>query len=125
VIYRAVLDASAVDAYAAGSEHIGELLREFADEQIRFAVPIVCVIEARAVGADEDQLRVLLAHPWAQIIDLDGDADWVRLGAGTRLLGGVGRACAALIHLNGDAGYVATRDPDVYGDGLDTVEIFD
>jgi hypothetical protein len=125
VIYRAVLDTSAVAAYAAGSDHVGELLAEFSDERIRFAVPVACLAEARAADADLRRLHALAAHPWSAVVGMSADDDWVRLGAGVRLLGGVGRACAALIHLTGDAGYVATRDPDVYGDGIDTVQIFD
>ncbi|HTI28390.1 MAG TPA: hypothetical protein VL652_45845 [Kutzneria sp.] len=104
--------------------HVGELLQEIGDEEQYALVPVVCLIEAVAGGADEDRLRLLVAHPWVKVIDLNG-YDWTRLGAGTALLGTLGRACSALLAVDGNAWYVATRDPDVYGDGIDTVLIED
>jgi hypothetical protein len=123
VIYRAVLDPSAVAAYAAGSVHVGELLTEFADEKITFAVPVACLIDAMTAGADVRMLDLLLEHPWAQTVYLDND--WSRIGAAASLVGGHGRAVSVLLQLAGQAGYVATCDPDVYGEGFKTIPIED
>jgi hypothetical protein len=124
VIYPAVFDTSAVVAYTRESVHVGELLQEIGDEEQHVLVPVVCLIEALAGGADEDRLRLLVAHPWVKVIDLNG-YDWARLGAGVALLGTLGRACSALTAVDGNAWYVATCNPDVYGDGIDTVLIED
>ncbi|GAA4261213.1 hypothetical protein [Dactylosporangium darangshiense] len=122
MIYTAVLDTSAVIAYTRESVHVGELLQDIGDEEQYALVPVVCLIEAAAEGADEDRLRLLVAHDWVKVIELNG-YDWTRLGAGTALLGRLGRACSALLAVEGSAWYAATCDPDVYGDGIDTVEI--
>lgn len=120
----AVFDTSAVVAYTRESEHVGELLQEIGDEDGFVLVPAVCLIEASTDGEDEARLRLLSAHSRVKVVGLDG-SDWVRLAAGVALLGSLGRACAALAAVEEAAWYVATCDPAVYGDGIDTVAIED
>ena len=45
------------------------------------------------------------------------------MAAATQLLGGLGRACAALSVAMGDAGYVVTVEPDAYGEGIETIAV--
>lgn len=120
---RAVLDTSAIRAYAAGSIAVGELIGEFSDEGVQFGLPALCLIEA-ATGADEhglSMLDILTGHPDAELLPLYGD-DWRHVAAAADLLGGIARASAALPVAQGDVGYIITTDPDAYP-GLETIAI--
>jgi hypothetical protein len=76
---RAVLDSTAVTTtYASGSDHVGELMREFTDERISFTGPVTCLVEAYAAAATVDRLQLLAAHLWAAVVDPDRD-NWVRM----------------------------------------------
>jgi hypothetical protein len=123
VTLRAVLDTSAIQAYAAGSIAVGELIGEFSDEGAQFGIPALCLIEA-ARGANKHArslLTILAEHPDAKWLALD-EAHWEQLAAAADLLGTVARACAALPVAHGQAGYVVTADPDAYP-GLDVIGI--
>ena len=123
MIIRAVLDATTLRAYAAGSIAVGELIGEFSNEGAQFAIPAVCMLEA-AAGAD-DQAAALLAvqdeHPDAVWLPVDRD-QWRHIAAAAHLLGGIGRACAALPVVLGRADYVLTAEPDAYL-GLRTIDL--
>jgi len=121
---RLTLDTTAVAAYALGSEDVGEVLRELADEGARFAVPAVCVVEAAKQLPDKawPLLDVLIRLPHAVTVALDTD-DWRRTVAAAQLLDGLGRACAALLFAHGHVGYVLTTEPDVYGGPIETISI--
>lgn len=121
MIYRIVLDGSALSAYAAGSVDVGELIAEIADEGMPFAVPVACLIDAMTVGADAHMLDLLTRHPWAHV--LEPGSDWFRIGAAAALVGGHGRAVAALLQIDGEAGYIATCEPDAYGAGIKTIAV--
>ncbi len=123
--YRLVLDTSAVAAYAAGSEHLGEVLSEVADEPgALVALPLVALVEAHATLKDPATLDILVGLPHLHVLPLDDTAvaDWRRYANATLLLGGLDRACAALLVAYGRAQLVATADPDGYP-GIDTVGI--
>ena len=120
---RAVLDTSAIQAYAAGSIAVGELIGEFSDEGVQFGIPVLCLIEA-ARGVDEHArslLTLLAEHPDAELLPLD-ELRWHQIAAAADLLGTVSRACAALPVARGEAGYVVTADPDAYP-GVDSIPI--
>ncbi len=120
---RAILDTTAIQAYAAGSLAVGELIGEFSDEGAQFGLPALCLIEA-AVGADDHALAlltILCDHPDAEWLPLD-QADWQLLGAAADLLGSVARASAALPVAHQLAGYVITADPEAYP-GIETIGI--
>jgi hypothetical protein len=121
---RIVLDTTAIAVYGRGSDDVGEVLRELADERVTFGVPAPCLIEASTSLTDADQYRldVLLRLPNAVIWPLDL-TEWRRVAAGTVLLGGLGRACAALPVALGQASYVLTAEPDAYGDGIETITV--
>jgi hypothetical protein len=123
VSLRAILDTSAIRAYAAGSIAVGELIGEFSDEGTAFGVPALCLVEA-ATGAAEHArslLAVLTEHPHAELLPLD-PAQWQRIAAAAGLLGSVSRACAALPVALGQADYAVTAEPDAYP-GIDTIGI--
>jgi hypothetical protein len=46
VTIRAVLDTSAIRAYSAGDIAVGELIGEFSNEGVQFAIPTLCMVEA-------------------------------------------------------------------------------
>ena len=120
---RAVLDTSAIKAYAAGSIAVGELIGEFSDEGARFGVPGLCLIET-AVDADDHAsplLTILSEHPNAEWLLLDPD-DWRRVAAAAHLLGTIARACAALPVAHGQADYLVTAEPRAYP-GISTIDI--
>jgi len=111
-------------AYAAGSEHVGEVLGEFADEKASFCLPVACLIEARIAVTEEDAqlLDVLVDLPLAVPLGLEF-GPWRQVAAATQLLGGLGRACAALCVAHGAAGYVLTGEPEAYGEGIETIPV--
>lgn len=121
---RAILDTTAIQAYATSSTlAVGELIGEFSDEGVQFGLPILCLIEA-ATGADEHahaMIAVLTEHPAAAALPLD-TADWRRLAAATELLGGPARACAALPVVDHYADYLITAEPEAYP-GIDVIGI--
>jgi hypothetical protein len=122
VTWRLTLDATAVTAYATGSVHVGELLAEISDEHgPRIAVPTAALITAQVEDADPDRLWLLVGLKPVDVLPLAGD-DWHRHATTTRLLGGLDRACAALLHADGRVDYVLTAVPDVYS-GIDTIAI--
>jgi hypothetical protein len=57
---RAVLDRSALQSYARGHVHIGELLIDIADEQADLAIPAVTLADAHASFLDDEHARALL-----------------------------------------------------------------
>ena len=61
---RAVLDTSAILAYASGSIAVGELIGEFTDEGAQFGLPVLC-LEAECNGsqyAAQDKNEKQLLH---------------------------------------------------------------
>lgn len=78
-------------AYATGSEHVGEVLREIADEDVPVGLPIAALIEARTAVPDTNAglLSVLAGLPYVVILPLDSDG-WQRTAAAVRLLSETG-----------------------------------
>jgi hypothetical protein len=73
---RAVLDHTALQSYARGHVHVGELFGEITDEENAFvAIPGVALLEAHARSIDDPQARALLNYmvtlPAAMVLDLD------------------------------------------------------
>jgi hypothetical protein len=115
----AVLDTSALLAYAAGHVAVGELIAEISDERRSLGVPAVCLASARAVVTDDGaaHLRLLTTASAVVILALAtdpmGGIDPVwQVGELARAAGGdlgVGHAArAALAH----EAYYATMRPD-------------
>jgi hypothetical protein len=97
---RAVLDHTALQSYARGHVHVGEVFGAVADEENAFvAIPSVALLEAHARLMDDPQAKALLNYmvtlPDAMVLDLDlatvpGAAGYVR-----SLRGNLPRAHAA------------------------------
>jgi hypothetical protein len=121
---RAVLDTSAILAYAAGSIHVGETIGEIADEGAGFAIPVVCLLSAadRVAADQQPMLDALANHPTGIVLPL-APAGWRRVAAASSPLGDLSRACAALPVVSGEAGYVMTAEPEAYGEGIETIGI--
>jgi hypothetical protein len=121
---RAVLDTSPVLAFAAGSINIGETISEIADEGAGFAVPVVCLLAAvgRVTEDQQPMLDALAGHLYGVVLPLT-PTEWRQVAAAALLLGDLGRACAALPVVSGEAGYVMTAEPEVYGEGIETIGI--
>jgi hypothetical protein len=123
VSIRAILDTSAIRAYAAGSIAVGELIGEFSDEGAQFGLPVLCLIEA-AAGADPRtlaMLNLLTHHTDAALLPLATD-QWQQAATASSLYGTTARASAVLPIIDGSADYVVTAEPDAYP-GIDTIVI--
>ena len=111
---RAVLDATAIAAYARHDVNLGELLTEITDDGYAFAVPELCLVEA-AAAADPDtwpMLDLLLRH--SHCVRLPYGDDWRDLAMAARALGGVARAAAMLAAVDHQA-YLLTAEPEAFG----------
>jgi Domain of unknown function (DUF4158) len=71
--------------------------REFADEQVPFALPVACIIEARIIVSEDvvRNLDLLVGLQFATLLPLEV-TECRQVAAATQLHGGLGRACAAL-----------------------------
>lgn len=106
-----VLDTSAVVAYAAGSEHVGEPLTQVAENDAAFTVPLT-VLAAAAAQVDRAWVELLIKHPAFEPVE----TDWTRWAALAATLGLVGRLDAAealLVALDFDCD-VLTAEPGQY-----------
>lgn len=115
---RIVVDTSAAVAFAHGSVHVGEVLREIADEHAGFAVPDLCLAKAGSTLPDDawPMLEVLAAHK--SRATLAPEDDWRDLAYAARQVGNIGRAAAMLAAVDHDA-YLLTAEPDGYGDSYE------
>ncbi|GGK89589.1 hypothetical protein [Mangrovihabitans endophyticus] len=73
---RAVLDRSALQSYARGHVHVGELLREIAEEKnMAVAIPAAALAEAHAEHLADQRssalLGLILTLPVTAVLDLD------------------------------------------------------
>lgn len=109
---RLILDTSAIIEYAAGSIGLGETIVEVVDEDAHFAVPVLCLIEARQRLGRNPNLDLLLAHQHCEILPVLAD-DWRLLTDLTCLVGHPGRATGLFEAINFDA-YVITAEPGSY-----------
>jgi hypothetical protein len=72
---QAVLDRSALQSYARGHIHVGELLVDVADEGAFMAVPTVTLLDAYAQSLGNEHatalLNLIVTLPGIAVIDLD------------------------------------------------------
>jgi hypothetical protein len=54
---RAVLDRSALQSYARGHVHVGELLIDIADEKASIAIPAAALADAHAAALENEHAR--------------------------------------------------------------------
>jgi len=85
---RAVLDCSALQSYARGHVHVGELLVDVADEGAYFGIPAAALTEAYA-AAQDDRHEAALIYLFTTLVGttvLDLDSETASDMAGTLLL---------------------------------------
>jgi hypothetical protein len=121
---RLILDTSAVIAYVGESIDVGEPITEIVDEDGLIGVPVVCLVEAaaRIPEGKAAGLAVLARHH--AVVVLDGRAeDWEALTGWAQVLGRADSAAALLEALDRPATYVLTGEPQLYGDGVESLII--
>jgi hypothetical protein len=96
---RGVLDRSALQSYANGHVHIGEIIREVADEDnVAVAIPAAALAEAHADNFGDDHARELLVLvttlPGTTVLDLNREVAGSIAGALRLTHGDVSRAQA-------------------------------
>jgi hypothetical protein len=99
---RAVFDRSALQSYVRGHVHVGELIREIADEDNAFvAIPAAALAEAHADNIDNDHARALLGVvttlPGTKVLNLDREAARSMAGALMLANGDIARAHAVWV----------------------------
>jgi hypothetical protein len=119
---RLILDTSAVSAYINGSIHVGELLIEIQEEEdIQFAVPVICLAEAGTV-TDNDDTLVLLAKHGRAIVAAVPASRWSDLVNLSKMLGQVSHAATFLAAAKHEA-YLVTATPERYPETDMVIEI--
>ena len=112
---RVVLDSTAaITAYCRGSVDVGEIIGEVGDEGAVAALPVVCLVDARAEIADSDLLDLLVAHHHTTVLGLD-PADWRALTAAHDIVGRYDPASAVLASDDNDGAIILTTEPARYG----------
>jgi hypothetical protein len=96
VSIRALLDTSAILAYAGGSIAVGELIGEFSDEGAQFGLPVLCLVEAATDASPQilAMLNLLTHHSAAEILPRRPD-QWQRTAAAVTFYGTTSRARTA------------------------------
>ena len=107
-----VLDVSAVEAYARGSEHVGEPLTQVTENGASFTAPL-SVLATAATRVDPAWVELLTAHPAFAPVGTEWTR-WPGLAASLSLLGQLDAAEALLMALGAGCD-ILTADPDLYG----------
>jgi hypothetical protein len=75
---RAVLDRSAVQSYAQGHVHVGEIITEVGDERAFVGIPATALLEAHGRCLEDKvaraRLDVLVHLPATQVLDLTAES---------------------------------------------------
>ncbi|MCA2215130.1 hypothetical protein [Jidongwangia harbinensis] len=112
---QAVLDRSAMESYARGHIHVGELLIDIADEGAHVGVPATALLDAHSRALHDEHaralLRVLTTLEGIEILDLDADVAAAMAGSVPLAKGDMARAHAAWA-ANKHRAYYLTTEPD-------------
>jgi hypothetical protein len=72
---QAILDRSALQSYARGHAHVGELIGEIADEGANVGIPAAALLDAHVRFLDDEHARALLGLivtlPGTTVLDMD------------------------------------------------------
>jgi hypothetical protein len=72
---QAVLDRSALESYARGHVHVGELIIEIADDGANVGIPAAALLDAHVRFIDDEHARALLGLivtlPGTEVLDMD------------------------------------------------------
>ena len=107
----AVLDQSAILSFGHAPD-VGEVMTMVEEDGGVVALPVACMADAVAAGADPDVLELLARHPVTVLVE-DGRHGWLAWGSIRTLVPDLAAASAALIALMAGR-EVFTRDPDLY-----------
>ena len=115
---RAVLDHTALQSYARGHVHVGELFGEVtAEDNGVVAIPSVALLEAHAREMDDPQARALLNYlvtlPGAMVLDLDVTTAARAAGYVRTMRGNLARGHVLWATVTYEA-LCFTTDPDAY-----------
>jgi len=113
---RVILDRSALESYARGHVHVGELITEVAD-QARVGIPAAALLDAHVKSLGNEHARallhVLVTLEGVAVIEL-GANDATRLASTVPLAGGdIPRAHAAWLANTREALYFTTEPDEV------------
>ena len=74
---RGILDSSAIQSYARGHIHVGEVMSEIATEHAYVGIPATALLDAHSRNVDDEvaraRLGVLVTLPGAQMMKLDAE----------------------------------------------------
>lgn len=113
---RAILDHSAMLSYAGGHIHVGEVMREIADDrESHVGLPVVALLQAHLEAAADKESRLLLRHltalPYVSVLLID-ELKVINIADVAALTGGdLARAHAAWVTLELDA-LCLTAEPE-------------
>ena len=115
---RAVLDHTALQSYARGHVHVGEIFREVTDEDNAVvAIPSVALLEAHARSIDDPHAKALLNYmvtlPGAMVLDLDIATAAQAAGYVRTMRGNLARGHALWAIVNYEA-RCFTTEPEAY-----------
>jgi hypothetical protein len=117
---RAVLDHTALQSYARGHVHVGELFSEVtAEDNAMVAIPSVALLEAHARSIHDPQAKALLNYmvtlPGAMVLDLDLATAARTAGYVRTMRGNLARGHALWATVTYNA-LCFTTEPDAYPD---------
>jgi hypothetical protein len=117
---RAVLDHTALQSYARGHVHVGELFRVVTDEENAVvAIPSVALLEAHTRSIDDPQAKALLNYmvtlPGAMVLDLDIVTAAPTAGYARTMRGNLARGHALWATVTYNA-VCFTTEPEAYPD---------
>jgi hypothetical protein len=116
---QAVLDRSAMESYARGHIHVGELLIDVADEGAYVGLPAAALLEAHSRALHDEHARALLrllsTLEGIAILDLDAEVAAAVAGSVPLAKGDMARAHAAWAANKHQAYYLTTEPDDAAG----------
>ncbi|OJF13702.1 hypothetical protein [Couchioplanes caeruleus] len=111
---RAVLDRSAIQSYAQGHVHVGEVITEIAGERAYVGIPATALLDAHARCGDDKvaraRLDVLVHLPGARTLDLTAETAGRVAGTVAFTGGDLARSHAIWAALEHSAAYL-TAEP--------------
>jgi hypothetical protein len=114
---RAVLDRSALQSYARGHVHVGELLIDIADEKASIAIPAAALADAHAAALENEHaralLRLLTTLPGTAVLKLDAETASSMAGTFVVTNGDTARAHAVWAANKHNALYLTTEPDEV------------
>jgi hypothetical protein len=116
---RGVLDRSALQSYAVSHVHVGELIREIADEDNVVAIPAATLAQAHVDNFGDDhvrgRLRVISTLEGTTVLDLDREVAASMAGTLLHTQGDMSKAQAVWTANKYEALFITTEPGEVKG----------